>query len=43
MVAASGDIYYSLLYPIIVAVMTLIIGTLFLRETRDFDLTRTED
>ncbi len=33
MVAAHGDIYYGLLYPIGVAIMTLVIGTLFLRET----------
>jgi hypothetical protein len=35
MVAASGDIYYGLWYPIVVATMTLVIGTLFLRETKD--------
>jgi hypothetical protein len=35
MVAASGDIYYGLWYPILVAAMTLVIGTLFLRETKD--------
>ena len=35
MVAASGDIYFGLWYPIGVAVMTLVIGTLFLRETKD--------
>ncbi len=34
-VAATGNIYYGLWYPIIVAVMTLVIGTLFLRETKD--------
>lgn len=38
MVAASGDIYYGLWYPIGVAVMTLVIGTLFLRETKDRDI-----
>jgi MFS family permease len=38
MVAASGDIYYGLWYPIVVAVMTFIIGTLFLRETKDVSL-----
>jgi len=32
-VAATGDIYYGLWYPIAVAAMTLAIGTLFLRET----------
>jgi MFS family permease len=38
MVAATGDIYYGLWYPIVVAVMSLIIGTLFLRETKDRDI-----
>jgi MFS family permease len=35
MVAASGDIYYGLWYPIVVAAMTLVIGTLFLKEPKD--------
>jgi MFS family permease len=35
MVAASGDIYYGLWYPIVIAVMSLVIGTLFLPETKD--------
>src|SRR6202008_3216702 len=39
MVAAAGNIYYGLWYPIGVAVMTLIIGTLFLRETKDRHIT----
>jgi MFS family permease len=34
-VAATGDIYAGLWYPIGVAVMSLVIGTLFLRETKD--------
>jgi nitrate/nitrite transporter NarK len=38
MVAATGDIYFGLWYPIVVAVMTAVIGTLFLRETKDVDL-----
>jgi len=38
MVAANGDIYFGLWYPIIVAVMTLIIGAVFLRETKDVDI-----
>jgi hypothetical protein len=33
MVASTGDIYYGLWYPVVVAVMSLVIGTLFLRET----------
>jgi len=38
MVAATGDIYYGLWYPIVVALMTLIIGAIFLRETKDRDI-----
>ena len=34
-VAATGDIYNGLWYPIVVAVMTAVVGTLFLRETKD--------
>ncbi len=33
MVAATGDIYYGLWYPVIIAAMTLIVGLLFLPET----------
>lgn len=33
MVAASGNIYYGLWYPIVVALMTVVIGGLFLKET----------
>ena len=35
LVALTGDIYYGLWYPIIIAVMTVVIGTLFLPETKD--------
>jgi MFS family permease len=38
MVAASGDIYYGLWYPVIVALMTVVIGALFLRDNKDIDL-----
>jgi hypothetical protein len=34
-VAATGNIYSGLWYPVIVALMTAAIGTLFLRETKD--------
>ncbi|WP_414640177.1 MFS transporter [Bordetella sp.] len=37
-VAATGNIYDGLWYPIIVAVVTLVIGTLFIRETKDVDI-----
>jgi MFS family permease len=40
MVAAHGDIYYGLWYPIVVALMTLVIGSLFLRETRGLSLSQ---
>lgn len=39
LVAGTGNMYYGLWYPIGVAVMTLIIGVLFLRETKDVDIT----
>ena len=35
LVALSGNIYYGLRYPIIVALMTLVVGILFLPETKD--------
>jgi MFS family permease len=38
MVAASGDIYYGLWYPIVVALMSFVVGLLFLRETKDRDI-----
>src|SRR5947207_3247803 len=38
MVAATGDLYFGLWYPIVVAVMSLIIGTIFLRETNTRDI-----
>ena len=37
-VAATGDIYAGLWYPIGVAVMTLIVGSLFLRDTKGVDI-----
>ncbi len=33
MVAATGDIYYGLWYPVVLAVVTLVLGLLFLPET----------
>jgi MFS family permease len=35
MVAAKGDIYYGLWYPIIISVLTVVIGALFVRETKN--------
>jgi len=37
-VAATGDIYSGLWYPIIIAAATLVIGLLFVRETKDVDI-----
>ncbi|TFF36403.1 MFS transporter [Pseudomonas sp. RIT623] len=38
MVAATGDIYYGLWYPIVIAVMTALLGIFFLPETKDRDI-----
>ncbi|MFL6585471.1 MAG: MFS transporter, partial [Luteimonas sp.] len=40
LVAATGNIYYGLWYPIGIALMSLVIGTIFLRETKDVDITK---
>src|SRR5947208_3895526 len=40
-VAATGNIYSGLWYPVGVAVMSLIVGFLFLPETKDVDITKT--
>jgi ABC-type sulfate transport system permease subunit len=40
LVAWKGDIYYGLWYTIIVSLMTLVVGTLFLRETNGVDISR---
>jgi len=37
-VAATGSIYSGLWYPIVVAVITLVIGVLFVHETKDVDI-----
>jgi MFS family permease len=38
LVAWKGDIYYGLWYPVVVALMTVVIGLLFVRETKDVPL-----
>jgi hypothetical protein len=38
MIAATGDIYYGLWYPVVVAIGTFIIGMIFVRETKDVDI-----
>ncbi|MFZ5522286.1 MAG: MFS transporter [Pseudomonadota bacterium] len=38
MVAQNGNIYYGLWYPIVIAAITLVIGMLFVPETKDVDI-----
>jgi MFS family permease len=38
LVAQNGNIYHGLWYPIIIAAMTLVVGSLFMRETKDVDI-----
>ncbi len=38
MVAATGDIYYGLWYPIVISVMTAVVGALFMPETKDREI-----
>jgi hypothetical protein len=38
LVAQNGNIYYGLWYPIIIATVTLVIGVLFVKETKDVDI-----
>ncbi|HJV02705.1 MAG TPA: MFS transporter [Burkholderiaceae bacterium] len=38
LVAFKGDIYYGLWYPIVIALITVVIGALFVKETRDNDI-----
>jgi sugar transport protein len=39
-VAATGDIYSGLWYPIVIASVSFVIGLIFLPETKDVDITR---
>jgi MFS family permease len=40
LVAGTGNMYQGLWYPIVIALMTCVIGSLFLRETKDVDITQ---
>jgi hypothetical protein len=40
-VAWTGNIYSGLWYPVAIALMSLVIGLLFLPETKDIDITKT--
>jgi hypothetical protein len=37
-VAQTGNMYNGLWYPIIIATMTFVIGSLFIKETKDVDI-----
>ncbi len=39
LVAATGNIYFGLWYPIVVAIGTFVIGSIFLTETKDINIT----
>jgi MFS family permease len=39
-VAATGNIYSGLWYPVVIAAMSLVIGLIFLPETKDRDITQ---
>ena len=41
-VALKGNIYYGLWYPVIVALITVVVGALFLKETKDRDISTYE-
>jgi len=41
-VALKGDIYYGLWYPVIVSILTLVIGAIFLKETKERDISTYE-
>ena len=38
MIAATGDIYYGLWYPIVFAAITVVVGALFIPETKNRDI-----
>jgi hypothetical protein len=37
-VASTGNMYNGLWYPIVIAAVTLVVGTIFIRETKDVDI-----
>jgi len=39
LVAATGNIYAGLWYPIVIAAMTFVVGLIFIPETKDVDIT----
>jgi MFS family permease len=43
MVAQTGDIYFGLWYPIVIALATVVIGAIFIPETKDRDIFATSE
>lgn len=43
MVAQTGDTYYGLWYPVVIALATVVIGALFIPETKDRDIFEAEE
>lgn len=38
MIAQTGDVYYGLWYPVVIAAVTVVIGAFFIPETKDRDI-----
>ena len=38
MVAATGNIYYGLWYPVVIAVLTAVVGVFLVKEGKDVDI-----
>ena len=43
MVAQTGDTYYGLWYPVVIALATVVIGAIFIPETKDRDIFEAEE
>ncbi|MFC0385634.1 MFS transporter [Muricoccus vinaceus] len=43
MVAQTGDTYYGLWYPVVIALVTVVIGAIFIPETKDRDIFAAEE
>ncbi|MBU8541013.1 MFS transporter [Falsiroseomonas tokyonensis] len=43
MIAQTGDVYYGLWYPVVIALITVVVGTFFVPETKDRDIFATEN
>jgi hypothetical protein len=38
MIAQTGDVYYGLWYPVVIALVCVVIGIFFVPETKDRDI-----